>query len=537
MICLAAWRHARSRSVGVAADGAGQAEALAQRAGGRTPVRKAPSPLQRRHDAVDDGVEVVAGHARAAGGSPSTPWSRHVDEQVGQLVGVPAKIAASRAVRSRRRARRGAALRAAAAAGVVVEEHDEVGEDPQRRPRPPDRLPRRRGRRPTQRATSASSAGVTNTTSADVAANSNGTGGWASAATSGWPCGGRGTIDGPFTREEAALEVDVVQLVAVDEAAGGDVLDDRRRPPSCPTAGGRPRRRRPPRRTGRRCAPRRGRRGRGSTSARAPPDEGGLGRPDRHLRPPAGRALADAVEGGDGRGDVERLGVGRVDRRARSPMCVVTGAISEAMSTASRRPRTWSVRSSRRRERADCSPNESSMVTKSSRPRSAVRARSTQYAAVNSSVGRAAGSRHAAGCHPAPSSATARWTCRSSAAVIGGGRRHEGTAGGRLVPAVEPASGRGNDSKRASSGTPGWRRGHGRRPTGWGYVSRPGLIARSALAPASNRTSVTNSRTSASVTCSPSRKRSPANRRSISANASRSVPRAARPAGTAPRRR
>ena len=38
-----------------------------------------------------------------------------------------------------------------------------------------------------------------NTTSAERAANSNGIVEWARAATTGWPCGGRGTIDGPLT--------------------------------------------------------------------------------------------------------------------------------------------------------------------------------------------------------------------------------------------------------------------------------------------------------------------------------------------------
>ena len=139
--------------------------------------------------------------------------------------GVPTKIAASD--------RYGAAVELVEAGLAplgarprsVVEDHDEVGEDPQRRRRPSDGRARRRARRRPSGATSAVSAGVTNTTSAERAANSNGTWQCASAATSGWPCGGRGTIDGPLTQKNRALEVDVVQLVAVDEPAGGDVAD------------------------------------------------------------------------------------------------------------------------------------------------------------------------------------------------------------------------------------------------------------------------------------------------------------------------
>ena len=75
----------------------------------------------------------------------------------------------------------------------------------------------------------------------------------------------------------------------------------------------------------------------------------------------------------------------------------VTGAMSEAINTASRRPRTWSLRPSGPLSFDDCRPNESSIVTKSSSPRSAVKASDDQYAALSSSVGRADGSRHEAG--------------------------------------------------------------------------------------------------------------------------------------------
>src|SRR4051812_3904236 len=93
-----------------------------------------------------------------------------------------------------------------------------------------------------------------------------------------------------------------------------------------------------------------------------------------------------------------------------SPMRLVTGATRDAISTASSRPRTWSVRSSGPSGRSDWRPSASSKVTKSSVPASASRVRSTQYLAVNSSAGRASGSRQEAGCQPVPSSATDR--CR-----------------------------------------------------------------------------------------------------------------------------
>ena len=54
-----------------------------------------------------------------------------------------------------------------------------------------------------------------------------------------------------------------------------------------------------------------------------------------------------------------------------SPMCLVSGAARAAMSTASRRPATRSVR-------VDCRVKPSSMVTKSSRPRSASATTSVQ---------------------------------------------------------------------------------------------------------------------------------------------------------------
>ena len=48
----------------------------------------------------------------------------------------------------------------------------------------------------------AASRGVTNPTSAERAISWYGTLAWPRAATIGWPCGGRGVIDGPFTENQ-----------------------------------------------------------------------------------------------------------------------------------------------------------------------------------------------------------------------------------------------------------------------------------------------------------------------------------------------
>ena len=61
-----------------------------------------------------------------------------------------------------------------------------------------------------------------------------------------------------------------------------------------------------------------------------------------------------------------------------SPIRFVTGATQAATMTASRRPRTRSVRTSSPVTLLDCSPSESSSVRKSSPAPSAARARSAQ---------------------------------------------------------------------------------------------------------------------------------------------------------------
>ncbi len=95
-----------------------------------------------------------------------------------------------------------------------------------------------------------------------------------------------------------------------------------------------------------------------------------------------------------------------------SPMPRVTGATLAAISTASSRPRTWPAPVPGPGSKARLS----SKVTKSRRAASASATRSVQYPADSSSAGLVSGSRQAAGCQPAPSSATARcsggrWGC------------------------------------------------------------------------------------------------------------------------------
>lgn len=124
-----------------------------------------------------------------------------------------------------------------------------------------------------------------------------------------WARGDRGSPDG----EPVAAEVDVVELVAIDEASGGGVPDLRVVLPAVPqpalhldVVGGLGEQvRDEPGGVGPLQVGRRDRR-EGAAS-----EERGLVRPGRRPDPDAGPARADVVEGGDGLGDVEGLGVRR----------------------------------------------------------------------------------------------------------------------------------------------------------------------------------------------------------------------------------
>ena len=141
--------------------------------------------------------------------------------------------------------------------------------------------------------------------------------------------------------------------------------------------------------------------------------------------PQAGPAAADVVERGDRRGEVERLGVGG-DRRSGPARCAGSAA-RPGRRSAPRRAGRGPGRCARPGRRAsDCRSSASSMVTKSSRPRSACWTRPTQYAGVNRRPGSASGSRQAAGCQPAPSSATARCSGGRGGLSEGGGRVEDG---------------------------------------------------------------------------------------------------------------
>ena len=337
-----------SRAPGVAADGAGQAEPLAQRARlvGRA---EGAAPLQRRHDVVDDGVEVVAGHRRPQPEAVE-PEVAPGQQLVGQLVGRADERSRRRSGARTRRGRRARPRRAAASAWVSARNTTRSANSRSGGPSRPTAASAPRTSA-IQRGTSAVSAGVTNTTSADVAANSNGIGWWASAATIGWPCGGRGTIDGPFTREEAALEVDVVQLVAVDEAAGGDVLDDGVVLPAVPQpahdlddVGGLVEQvARAPATSGRPVGGRAGTAGRRRAASSARPDTRAC-HPPRPLLTQSSVEMAEAMWNGSGY-VVVTVGTQPDVLRGRRHA-------ARRRATASRRPRTWSVRSSMRRERA-----------------------------------------------------------------------------------------------------------------------------------------------------------------------------------------
>ena len=224
MICLRGLVASWSRAPGVAADGTGQAEALAQRprlvgVGGTRRAAAAPARRRRRWPPRSWPV------TRRAQPEPLEPEVAPGQHQVGQLVG---RADEQRRSRSGTRTRRG------------------------RRARPGGPRRRRGCRRGTRRgrrtaaaaARSRPTVGLGAPDVGDPAGHVGGVGrrdehdvgrrggelerhrlvgqGGDDRLALRRPGHDRRALDG----EEAALEVDVVQLVAVDEAAGGDVLDD-----------------------------------------------------------------------------------------------------------------------------------------------------------------------------------------------------------------------------------------------------------------------------------------------------------------------
>ena len=193
----------RRSAVGVAVGGAGQAEQPAQRAGLVGGRGTAPRRCSSGTSAVDDRRRGRA--ASTAGPQPEAvePGAAPVQQQVGQLAGgagedrgvaertarpssvVEALPARSRGAGGRRRGTRPGRRRPAAAR-------------PPGRPRPARRGPRRRSR--------GACVGVVRGDEARRRRSGRrsryGTVEWASAATTGWPCGGRGVIDGPLTLKQ-----------------------------------------------------------------------------------------------------------------------------------------------------------------------------------------------------------------------------------------------------------------------------------------------------------------------------------------------
>ena len=326
------------------------------------------APLQFRHQLPGDRLEVVGDGGRAepeAGQAGLLP----VDEQVGQLRGGAGEDRRVALVRAARRARRGA---------------------PCARPRRPRVGPRKTTRSPSTRTGSRPAAwrpsdlghdpagvvGVARRHEADVGRRGDEPVGHRRVPEGGddrlplrRPRGDRRALDA----EVVAGEVDVVQLVAVDEPAGGGVADLGVVVPAVPE---------PPDDLDvvGRLVEQRGRQlphGRivavrqvqlGEVAAA---EEGGLLRAGRHPDPDAGPAVAGVVERRDGLGDVERLGVGD-DHGRHQPD--VPGQ--------RRHPRGDQHRVEAARSPGRCARTgrlkPSSMVTKSSSPRSASATTSVQ---------------------------------------------------------------------------------------------------------------------------------------------------------------
>ena len=183
---------------GVAALGSAEAEAFPQRAplvGGAVdapaPAGSARPPRRSRR-----------GPRRSRRGAGGTRRCRAPPGQqlVDQLAGRADEAAPRRTGRSGRPTRRGGPCGAAAASAVGARNTTRSAKTRSGSPRRSTSCSARRTSA-TQRATSAVSAGVTHTTSTERAAKRKGTAWWARATTSGLPCGGRGTIEGPFTEK------------------------------------------------------------------------------------------------------------------------------------------------------------------------------------------------------------------------------------------------------------------------------------------------------------------------------------------------
>ena len=203
---------------------AGQAQQTAQRSDSYSRPERA-APLQLGHQAAGDLGRGRAGIA--AGPEPAAGQARRLPVLASgrqAAPGVPVKVTASlRILGSRAVVQPGLAGHRGARVGV--EEDQEVSRKPgtvsaARPARPGRRGSRRRGCGHGQRR-----AACTNARSVARPASRYAAMPCARAPTTGWPCGGRGRDRRALDAEPAALEVDVVQLVPIDEAAGRDIAN------------------------------------------------------------------------------------------------------------------------------------------------------------------------------------------------------------------------------------------------------------------------------------------------------------------------
>ena len=217
--------------------------------------------------------------------------------------------------------------------------------------------------------------------------------------------------------EEPSFEVDVVQLVAVDVAPGRLVLDDRVVLPAVPQPAD------DLDRVGRFVEEvadesvdgRFAEFGRLERLERAEPDVGRLGLPARHLRSPSGAPVADVVERGERRCQVERFGVGRYGGRHesdppgdRADQRGDQHRVEAAADLVVAPVRTAELRRLQAERVLDGDEVEQAALGGERQRRPVLRGEDLGRA-------RAEGSRQLAGWNPVPSRATARWSGRGSA--------------------------------------------------------------------------------------------------------------------------
>ena len=165
------------------------------------PPRSAARNAPRRCSSGTSRSVIASGHAAMTPGrsrKPDSPAACQSSSRSASCAGVPVKTWRVAGVGGPGPLVQPLPAATAAARGLV-EEHHQVGEDVHGLSAARPARPARPGSRPRSPAAWAASRGVTNPTSADRAISRYGTAACPSAATTGWPCGGRGVIDGPLT--------------------------------------------------------------------------------------------------------------------------------------------------------------------------------------------------------------------------------------------------------------------------------------------------------------------------------------------------